>query len=53
MAPTLVIGGAEDTALPPEHQRLIADAVPGARLELIADAAHIAERPAPDAGQPA
>ncbi len=41
VAPTLVISGAEDTALPPEHQRLIAEAVPGARLELIADAAHI------------
>jgi 3-oxoadipate enol-lactonase len=40
-APTLVMSGTEDTALPPEHQRLIAEAVPGARLELIADAAHI------------
>ncbi|MGH2862543.1 MAG: 3-oxoadipate enol-lactonase [Solirubrobacteraceae bacterium] len=40
--PTLVIGGADDLALPPEHQRLIAEAVPGARLELIEDAAHIA-----------
>ncbi len=40
-APTLVVSGAEDTALPTEHQRLIAEAVPGARLELIADAAHI------------
>ncbi|MDE3131650.1 MAG: 3-oxoadipate enol-lactonase, partial [Acidobacteriota bacterium] len=47
-APTLVIGGADDLALPPEHQRLIAAAIPGARLELIADAAHIAsaEQPA-------
>ncbi len=40
--PTLVIGALGDEALPPEHQRLIAAQVPGARLELIADAAHIA-----------
>lgn len=46
--PTLVIGGIEDQALPPEHQRLIAEAVPGARLELIADAAHIASAQQPD-----
>jgi 3-oxoadipate enol-lactonase len=46
--PTLVIGALGDEALPPEHQRLIATQVPGARLELIADAAHIAsvEQPA-------
>ena len=48
-APTLVIGGREDLALPPEHQRLIADGVPGARLELIDDAAHIASAQQPDA----
>jgi 3-oxoadipate enol-lactonase len=41
-APTLVMGGAADLALPPEHQRQIAAAIAGARLELIADAAHIA-----------
>jgi 3-oxoadipate enol-lactonase len=41
-APTLVIAGADDTATPPEHQRLIAEGIPGARLELIADAAHLA-----------
>lgn len=41
-APTLVIGGADDPALPPEHQRAIAAAVPGARLEILADAAHLA-----------
>lgn len=48
-APTLVIGADQDLSLPPEHQRLIADAVPGARLELIADAAHIASAQQPDA----
>jgi 3-oxoadipate enol-lactonase len=46
-APTLVIAGAEDAATPPEHGRLIADAVPGARFEVVAGAAHLAgvERP--------
>ena len=46
-APTLVVSGAEDPATPPEHGRLIADAIPGARFEVVPDAAHIAnvERP--------
>lgn len=47
-APTLVIGGAADLALPPEHQRLVAAAIPGARLELVEDAAHIASAQQPD-----
>jgi 3-oxoadipate enol-lactonase len=46
--PTLVIGGLDDLALPNEHQRLIADTVPRARLELIAGAAHIASAEQPD-----
>jgi 3-oxoadipate enol-lactonase len=41
-APTLVISGADDQAAPPEHQRLIADAIPGARHEVLSPAAHIA-----------
>jgi 3-oxoadipate enol-lactonase len=41
-APTLVIGGVEDPATPPQHQRDIADAVPGAELLLVEDAAHLA-----------
>jgi 3-oxoadipate enol-lactonase len=47
-APTLVISGAQDEAIPPEHQRLIADSIPGARLETIDPGAHIApvEQPA-------
>jgi 3-oxoadipate enol-lactonase len=47
-APTLVISGADDEATPPEHQRLIADSIPGARLETVEPAAHISavERPA-------
>jgi 3-oxoadipate enol-lactonase len=46
--PTLVIGAVEDQALPNEHQRLIAEAIPEARLELVADAAHIASAQQPD-----
>ena len=47
-APTLVISGAGDEATPPEHQRLIAATIPGARLESLDPAAHLAaaERPA-------
>ena len=47
MAPTLVVSGAEDPATPPGHGRLIRDAIPGARFEVVPDAAHIAnvERP--------
>jgi 3-oxoadipate enol-lactonase len=41
-APTLVIAGAEDPSTPPEHARLIADRVPGARLEVLDDARHLA-----------
>ncbi len=47
-APTLVISGASDEATPPEHQKLIADSIAGARLETVEPAAHLAavERPA-------
>ena len=41
-APTLVISGANDTAAPPTHQRLIGDAIAGARYEVLSPAAHIA-----------
>ncbi len=47
-APTLVIGALDDLALPPDHQRLIAESIPGARLELVADAAHIASTEQPE-----
>ncbi|WP_448628239.1 3-oxoadipate enol-lactonase [Geodermatophilus sp. URMC 64] len=40
-APTLVVSGAEDPALPPEHQRAIADAIPGAELVTVSPAAHL------------
>jgi 3-oxoadipate enol-lactonase len=47
-APTLVISAADDPSTPPEHQRTIAELIPGARLELIEDAAHLANVQHPD-----
>jgi 3-oxoadipate enol-lactonase len=46
-APTLVIAGGEDVGTPPALAQAIARAIPGARLETIADAAHLSavERP--------
>ena len=41
-APTLVVAGADDPATPPDHLRTIADAVPGARLVVLPQAAHLA-----------
>jgi 3-oxoadipate enol-lactonase len=41
-APTLVVSGAQDLAAPPEHQRAIADGIPGAAFRSLDDAAHIA-----------
>jgi 3-oxoadipate enol-lactonase len=41
-APTLVISGADDLSTPVEHQRLIAEAIPGARHEILSPAAHTA-----------
>lgn len=40
-APTLVISGWQDQALPPEHQKLIADAIPGAELVSVSPGAHL------------
>ncbi|TRZ66663.1 MAG: 3-oxoadipate enol-lactonase [Rhodocyclaceae bacterium] len=39
--PTLVIVGAEDAGTPPAMAQEIAGAIPGARLEIIPDAAHL------------
>ena len=41
-APTLVISGADDLATPVEQQRRIAEAIPGARHEILSPAAHVA-----------
>ena len=47
-APTLVVAGAEDPATPPAHGRVLADAIPGARFELVAGAAHLASYQRPE-----
>jgi 3-oxoadipate enol-lactonase len=46
-APTLVISGAEDQALPPDHQQAIADGIAGAEFLSVSPGAHLAnlERP--------
>jgi pimeloyl-ACP methyl ester carboxylesterase len=46
-APTLILGGEDDPAAPPPHQRELAQGIAGARLVLL-HAAHLAtlERPA-------
>lgn len=47
--PTLVLVGEEDSSTPPAAARLIAEQVPGARVEVIAGVAHMAPIEAPDA----
>nr|WP_297352366.1 3-oxoadipate enol-lactonase [uncultured Caldimonas sp.] len=47
--PTLVIAGAQDQGAPVEMSQSIAQAVPGARLEVITDASHISALEAPQA----
>jgi 3-oxoadipate enol-lactonase len=42
VAPTLVVAGAEDPTSPPEEMAKVAGAIPGARLEVIGGAAHLA-----------
>ncbi|MFL5928296.1 MAG: alpha/beta fold hydrolase [Gaiellaceae bacterium] len=39
--PTLAIAGREDPTTPPEHLHALADAIPGARLEVVEGAAHL------------
>ena len=41
-APTLTVAGADDPATPPEHLSTIADGIPGARLLVLPQAAHLA-----------
>lgn len=38
--PTLVLAGREDFLYPPEHQAILADRIPGARLEIVEHAGH-------------
>ncbi|HEY6891683.1 MAG TPA: 3-oxoadipate enol-lactonase [Solirubrobacter sp.] len=50
VAPTLVIGGAQDPATPPaEHAQRIAQAIVGARLEILDPGAHLISVERPDA----
>lgn len=44
--PTLVLVGSEDACTPPHHSRTIADAIPGARLEII-EGGHLIYKEAP------
>ncbi|GAA5042339.1 3-oxoadipate enol-lactonase [Thermocatellispora tengchongensis] len=49
-APTLVLAGADDPSTPPETDgRVIADGIPGARLVVVPDAAHLANVEQPGA----
>lgn len=40
-APTLVIAGAQDPATPPEHLQVIAELIPGCRIEILDPGAHL------------
>lgn len=48
-APTLVIGGADDPAVPVDQLELIRDSIPEARLVVIDNAAHLANVEQPEA----
>ena len=47
-APTLVMAGADDAAIPPAKARHIAEFIPGARFELIPDSGHSSTLEQPD-----
>ena len=47
-APTLLIAGAEDAAIPPEHSERIAAAIEGARVVIVPGAAHLANVEQPE-----
>ncbi len=49
MAPTLVISAEQDPATPPEVLARVAAAIPGARLEVLSPAAHLANIEQPEA----
>jgi pimeloyl-ACP methyl ester carboxylesterase len=48
-APTLVLAGDEDICTPPRYGRVVADAIPGARFEVLAGEAHQPFQEAADA----
>ncbi|WP_031487316.1 alpha/beta fold hydrolase [Streptomyces bicolor] len=47
-APTLVLAGERDIAAPPQLGRVVADAIPGARFEVMAEEAHQPFQESPD-----
>lgn len=47
-APTLAVAGADDPATPPPHAEQIAEAVPAARMEVVSQAAHLANAEQPE-----
>lgn len=47
-APALVIAGADDPSTPVEHGRVLAEGIPGARLAVVPDAAHLANVQRPE-----
>jgi pimeloyl-ACP methyl ester carboxylesterase len=47
--PTLVLVGAEDVLTPPDEAKAMASALPGARLEVVPRAGHLANLENPDA----
>jgi 3-oxoadipate enol-lactonase len=49
VTPTLVIVGEHDAITPPDGARAMADAIPGARLQVIPDAGHISNMENPQA----
>jgi len=46
--PTLLLHGSQDSLVPPEWSAVAADAIPGARLELVDDCGHWVPRERPD-----
>ena len=49
--PTLIVSGSEDQLIPVQESRLMADAIPGARLEVIPEAGHLTNLEQPEAFQ--
>ena len=49
--PTLVVAGGEDLVIPAQESRAMAEAVPGARLDVIPEAGHLVNLEQPDAFQ--
>jgi pimeloyl-ACP methyl ester carboxylesterase len=50
-APTLVVHGTEDRIVPPDNGRALAELIPGARLHVADDAAHMLATDAPQADE--